>query len=126
MDSIQKFLDHAHTACKASPGTGLGVFKLGAVLVKDNKRIISAGFNQLKTHPKLAEFSDWPYIHAETACIFKRGLKNCKGLDLYVVRLGKKGDRKLAKPCSICMHFIDEARINKVYYSINDRKYGIL
>ncbi len=125
---IKRFLDHAHTAAKAGPGVGMGSFRLGAVLVANHHKIVAAGFNQLKTHPRLAEVSDHPYIHAETHAMFRFGLENCRGLDLYVVRIGRRGERRMAKPCSTCMWFITEYKIKDVYYSINsdNDKYGVI
>ena len=108
-------------ACKcvamASEGTGVRqCFRVGAILFH-RKRILQAKHNSYKTHPALAKFYKYPHMHAEAACILAHGLDNCKGLDLLVVRVGKKNNMTMAKPCDPCSELIKYVGINKVFYS---------
>lgn len=109
-------------ACKAVTMTGEGVgkrnsYRVGAILF-DKKRIITAKTNSLKTHPALAKFTKWPYLHAETSCLLSHGLGNCSEASLLVVRL-HRDDRTLscARPCDTCASLLDLAGVRKVYYS---------
>ena len=120
---------HAKVAALASPGVGLGKFRHGAILVQRGKtKILSAAYNQLKTHPKLAKKTNWPYLHAETSAMIKYGLDRCNNerIDLVVVRLGKIGDLRLSKPCKVCEEFMNMYSIGVVRYSINETFYGVL
>lgn len=106
----------AYTAALCSPGVGNASFRHGAVLA-DKKVVVAAGFNSYKTHPNLSEHTDFPHLHAEQSAMFRRGLENCTGLDLYVIRVRRDGSIGYSKPCDVCCHFINEAGISNVYYS---------
>lgn len=95
--------------------------KLGAVLFKNNK-ILSVGFNQLKTHPK----STHPYktIHAEMQAIFSCPVRSLNGASLYVCRVSSSGIA-MAKPCEHCEQLIRSTGIKQVYYTINNLSYGV-
>ncbi len=40
-----------------------------------------------------------------------------KGAAIYVLRLGKDGKERLAKPCPSCMAYLERLGIKEVYYS---------
>jgi deoxycytidylate deaminase len=88
--------------------------KIGCVLVYKNK-IVSVGFNQLKTHPE----STHPYksIHAEFDAIYKSNSLALSDCDLYVYREDKKGKPAIAKPCKYCDLLIKQVGIKNVYYT---------
>ena len=85
-----KFFIAAKAVSMNGSGVGAGrkAYRLGSVLVNKNS-IISVGNNSYKTHPLLKHRTEWPFLHAEQHAIIKRGLDNCEGLDLYVVRILK-------------------------------------
>ena len=101
-------------------GTGVGggrkSYRLGAVLVNKKNYIISVGNNSYKTHPLLKYRTKWPFLHAEQHAIIKRGLDNCEGLDLYVVRILKNLNYAISYPCTVCKVLIKEVGIRNVYY----------
>ena len=102
----------------AMDGNGVGprnTFRLGAVLVEKNS-ILSVGNNSYKTHPLLKKRTEWPYLHAEQHAIIRRGIDNCDGHDLYVVRILKNLDYAISYPCDICKELIKEVGIRNVYY----------
>lgn len=117
----RRFLDAAYTAALASPGTrgNRSSFRLGAIIVA-KKRILAAKYNSLKTHPKLARFYQYAYLHAESCAILSLGLANCSGTNMYVVRIKRDNSRALAKPCDECMKLIRYVGIKKVIYSIEE------
>ena len=96
-------------------GAGRKAFRLGSVLVNKNS-IVSVGNNSYKTHPLLKDRTEWPFLHAEQHAIIRRGLDNCEGLDLYVVRILKNFNYAISYPCDVCKQLIKEVGIRNVYY----------
>jgi deoxycytidylate deaminase len=95
--------------------------KIGAIIYT-NKGIISKGHNDANTwrhnlHPK---YKRWPTsIHAEVAAILS-AKKDLKGCFIIVIRVNKMGELRMAKPCNLCMNYIDYVGIKKVSYSTNN------
>lgn len=113
----KKFFEAAKSAAMASEGTGRrNSFRHGAVLVKKNK-VVASGYNSYKTHPLPGKYSEFPYLHAESKAIIRKGLDNCEDLVMYVVRIDKKGNYLMSKPCEVCQKIIAEALISTVYYT---------
>lgn len=85
----------------------------GAVIVR-NGRILSYGWNKMKTHPK----SLHPYkaVHAEMDALFK-AKGNCEGATLYVARLTNTGVLMNSQPCPYCMATMIAAGIKRVFYT---------
>ena len=113
--------DKFFTAAKAVAMSGNGVgtkgskFRLGAVLVEKNS-IISVGHNSYKTHPIMANRTEWPFLHAEQHAIIRRGLDNCDNLNMYVVRVLKNNDMAVSYPCDVCRELISNIGIKNVFY----------
>jgi tRNA(Arg) A34 adenosine deaminase TadA len=108
-------------------------FRMAAAIVLRNK-IISFGYNRMKTHPLQAKYgsnSESIYLHAEISAI-KNALKvisvsELKKCDMYVFRQRKMNGRyehALAKPCSGCMRAIVEFGIKNVIYTKNEEHNG--
>ncbi len=102
-------------------------FRLGSVIFK-NSRIISFGHNngnRFRRNLK-PEYTRWNgSLHAEVACILnaKEPLYN---LNMLVIRLGSKGEFRIAKPCEHCFKYIKNIGIKKVIYSIDNSHFGII
>ena len=105
-----KFFQIAKAASKHSDHPA---HQLGAVIVKGNK-IISVGFNKNKTHTKSNHA--WKRLHAELCAIIK-AKQDLTGSSIYVYRETKNGNLGLSRPCPSCMEAIQEAGINKIYYT---------
>lgn len=93
-------------------------YKIGACLVK-GRRIISAGYNQTKSHPLLRKLKN-PYItglHAEMHASIGVEAEILVGCSIYVVRLRRDGHQGLARPCKECQNFLSQAGIRKAYYT---------
>jgi len=96
-------------------------YKIGAVIYKRNK-IISSGHNYpsrslRNLNPK---FRKWKTsVHAEVDAIFnaRTPLKN---MNIFVLRINKSFDFRLAKPCKYCELYLNHIGIRKIYYSINE------
>lgn len=100
--------------------------RVGAGILKGN-RVCTSKANALKTHPKLAEFSRFPFLHAESHAIISHGLERCNGLDLLVVRV-MRGTSGLgcAKPCPVCLALCQNVGIRNIYYSDWDGEIKVL
>lgn len=97
-------------------GTSRHKQRVGAVIAK-GPRIISAGINSYKTHPKST--SPYKTTHAEFSAIL-RANKELTGATLYVVRLLATGELGMAKPCPDCQRFIEKMNLKKIIYSTED------
>lgn len=98
--------------------------RMGAIIF-NKKSILSRGYNKSfrfahNLHPKYTRYPN--SIHAEVDAILK-ARKSLKGAEILVVRLGKRGELRLALPCVYCMSYLQDIGIKRVYYS--DRLSGI-
>lgn len=91
--------------------------KVGACVIRKN-RVVSTGFNQVKTHTK----SPHPYnmLHAELAAIIGCSYEELDGATIYVYRQHRDGNPAMSKPCPICEAALRQAGIKKVFYSANN------
>ena len=120
--------DKFFIAAKAVAMNSLGVgprntFRLGAVLVEKNS-ILSVGNNSYKTHPLMSYRTKWPFLHAEQHAIIRKGIDNCEGYDLYVVRILKNLDYAISYPCDVCRQLISDVGIRNIFYINEDGKYS--
>lgn len=97
-------------------------FRMAAAIVKKNK-IISIGWNRMKSHPFQAKFSkneDAIFLHAEVHAIKNAmrhyTLNDLKGSTMVILRKTAKG-YGLAKPCEGCMRALAEFEFASVVYS---------
>jgi len=116
--------DHAWWATAVSvalnsPGVGgrnKNTYRLGSVLT-NKRRLYTARHNSYKTHPLLIKFTDYPYLHAESAAIFAQGIKKCENLSLYTVRLMRNGHIAPAHPCEACRAIMKLAGLESAFVS---------
>ena len=92
--------------------------KLGAVLVVNGKPV-SAGHNQIKTHPE----AKWTGLHAEIQAIKTYGKDSAKGSSIFVYRERKDHSVALAKPCSDCMNALKQFGVKWVFYTTDEYPY---
>jgi len=94
--------------------------KVGCVIF-NKKRILSKGHNTSqkslrKLHPK---FQRYPFsVHAEVDSIIK-ARKDLKGSSILVIRINKKNQFRLSKPCLKCLQYIRYVGIKNIFYSIS-------
>lgn len=103
---IQEALDEAKKALTKNE------VPVGAVIVKNNK-IISQAHNLVIT------LND-PTAHAENLAIKlaakKLGTSRLDDCDIYIT----------LEPCAMCSAIISLARIKRIYYCLNDKKFGAI
>jgi deoxycytidylate deaminase len=99
---------------------------LGAVLVRGGS-VVSVAHNVRRNSPHLLNGAPGTSLHAEKAVIQKVFYQadRAEGTTLYVVRVNKAGQRRLARPCHRCYRAIVEAGIKTVVYSLDDFGYGM-
>ena len=85
---------------------------VGAVIVENNQ-IISSAFNQ--NRQKCDPTAHAEIIALKKACEIKKSskLENC---DIYIT----------LEPCAMCLIALSYARIRRIYYGVNDEKFGAI
>ena len=126
---IKRYFKIAKKVSKLSDFKNHRKIQIGAILVY-KKRIVSSGFNSLKTNPtqdKLNIYRDfypkpYPYIHAEVNCILHCKEKiDWEKAKLFIYREnGKSNLPVLAAPCNGCKHLIIQKGIKNIYYTTNN------
>lgn len=88
--------------------------KMAALVTKGNK-ILSTGFNKMKTHP----LSPHPFksCHAEFMAIKLLDEKALKGSTIFIYRQNKLGILANSRPCPSCMQLIIDSGIKKIVYT---------
>ena len=99
-----------------------GKHRVAACCYDRKGRVLSYGTNSYtKTHPKQLRFATEAgnackqFLHAEIAALVR-----CREVPykIKVIRVGKNGELKLAKPCPICSLAILEAGVTLVEFSV--------
>lgn len=88
----------------------------GAIIFRGNS-VIAARPNTRKTNPKLCNYTEYPYVHAEQNAILAAGPGSTVGSSMLVVRIGADGNLRNSKPCPVCQQFIKDAGIKRVFFS---------
>lgn len=98
-------------------------WRVGCVLLKKGRVVVSTTNVEGKTHPKQSELAGrvgQPYrqsLHAELRALLKARVK----VDTLVVgRVNSRNELCLSRPCPVCQLALLEAGIKSVYYSTND------
>lgn len=114
---MQRYIDIAKRQAEQSI---YGIYKHGSVLVKGG-RIINVAYNKNNTTSFGKKFREnilgRATKHAEINVIYNIDKNTTTGATVYVVRVGKSGDFRLSKPCSMCEEVLKFCGIKKVVYS---------
>jgi tRNA(Arg) A34 adenosine deaminase TadA len=112
---------------KIAEMSDFGEYRHGAVLVKGGSVInTSANKNSYAPYGNRFRKRDRGHAthHAELGCILGLDRSVTKGATIYVVRIGKRGDLKLSKPCDMCREVLRHVGVKKVVYTISDKLVG--
>ena len=104
-------------------------YRHGAVLVKGSTvRNVSANKNKFKGWGARFRHKDCGHAthHAELGCILGVDRKQTTSATVYVVRVGKNGDFKMSKPCTMCQSVLKYVGIKKVYYTTSNDQYEVM
>ncbi len=97
-------------------------YKIAAIITNKRNKVLSIGWNSYsKSHPKQLRWakknhnSHRIFLHAEISAIIR--CKDGIPYHIYVARVNRKGEARLAKPCKICKMAIMDVGIKKVVYT---------
>jgi len=102
-------------------------YRHGAVLARGKKVInVSANKNSYKSWAQRYRHRDCGSAthHAELGCILGVDRSLTQGATVYVARIGKKGDRRLSKPCPMCESAMRHVGIKEVIYTVDNEEVG--
>jgi len=119
----QRYMDLAKRMAQQS---AFPDYRHGAVLVKGSVRNVSAnkdnycsfGTRFQKKH------SGRTTLHAELGAILGVDRDITEGATIYVARIGKDGDYKISKPCSMCHEALKHVGVKRVVYTIDNEIAG--
>jgi hypothetical protein len=94
-------------------------YKHFSYIIQDNK-VISFGLN--RAGPPPIGYLKYQKIHSEYIAWRKaKGLLNKnKTFDIINIRLNKKNDFRLSKPCICCNNFLKSVGCKNIYYSVEE------
>jgi len=101
-------------------------YRHGAVLVKGSIRNVSFNKNNYCAFGSRfqREHEGRTTLHAELGAILGMDRSITEGATIYVARVGKEGEYKLSKPCSMCHEALTHVGVKRVVYTINNKKAG--
>ena len=88
-------------------------YKFGCILVKKN-RIISTGYNQLKTDPKSPH--EYKMLHAEIHCLLRAPKNRIMGSPLFIYMEKPNGKPGMSKPCPCCLEMLKNKGVKDITY----------
>jgi tRNA(Arg) A34 adenosine deaminase TadA len=106
------YLDLATRIAKANASRDKH-FSFGCVSIREDGAIIVA--SNIRTRDPIVS------AHAESRAIRKSGY----GATLYVVRIDRRGQWGLARPCVECQSLIRNHNVRRVYYSVSPETYAV-
>lgn len=93
-------------------------WRVGCVIYRGSK-ILAIGTNSsLKTSPK--SWHNFKSRHAEFNALIKVNRLLWKGSSIFVYRIGRDGNKHMAKPCYACERMLAWAEIRRVEWSTDD------
>lgn len=96
-------------------------WQLGAVLTRGSTFLSSAP-NKHRNPPWVNHLH--ATRHAEREAL-RKSLNGTRGTTIYVARVDRNGNAKMARPCSHCMHALYLAGVREVVYTTDDGSYKI-
>jgi cytidine deaminase len=97
-------------------------FWLGCIGIRDDGVMVSSKNGSVAFTDTVKNYQLIPSSHAEGRVLRKLG----KNGTLYVARVSKKDNSlAMARPCGLCQIRIKSFGVKKVYYTINNKQYGV-
>lgn len=105
---------------------------LHTTFILDKSRIISIGVNNYnKIHPYHKFGKYYPYkdsggnnkyytpgLHSEVSALIKLGEENCSRYTFVNVRIDKRGNLAIAKPCKNCCRVLNQVGFKRIVWSV--------
>jgi len=95
-------------------------YVISATLDKRGRIVAIGRNNPIHTHPVMQEYAvrakspEKSYLHAEISALIK---SRRKITSIIVIRINKRGNLAMARPCPVCMLAIKEAKLKYIEYS---------
>ncbi len=90
-------------------------FRHGAVIYNKNK-IIATGYNiPKKSHPKGSGRNSTTHAEVMAITLALKTTKDFSKLEILIIRLNKKNQFLLSKPCNDCMNLIQRLGMNPIW-----------
>ncbi len=89
-------------------------YRFGAVGIRTDGTMVFSR-NIPTRHPE-------PKAHAESRVVRKLN----RGSIVYVVRIDRKNNLTMARPCKHCQRIMKSKGIKRCYYSISNKEFGVL
>lgn len=98
-------------------------FRHGAVLVKGGSviNVASNSKNFSSFGNRFREECGHATHHAELGAILGVDSSTTNGSVIYVVRINKKGELRMSKPCKMCHQVLKFVGVKKVIYSLDNK-----
>jgi deoxycytidylate deaminase len=95
----------------------------GALLIRGGS-VLNGSNNQLKPMLWANKFREYgcghAARHAELGAILNVHRSKTKNATVYVVRINKRGDFRLSKPCNMCQKLLRHVGVKRVVYTIDN------
>jgi len=101
-------------AAQAGKRTDQRAFRLAALGVRGDGAVVCS------TNLPAIEYT--PACHAE----YRLAAKLSPNSTVFVVRIGRGGEYRMARPCRSCLLRLVRAGATRIYYSIADREHGVI
>lgn len=112
----------AGVALPTNSSSDIRGFWLGCVGIRKDGTIVSSRNGAVEFCDTVENHQLLPNSHAEGRLLRKLGSHG----EIYVARVSKQDQSlKMAKPCGMCRVRITAAKVSKVYYSIDEKSYGL-
>lgn len=102
-------------------------YKHFTFILSKNNKIVSIGINNIKkTHPLAKKYNHRFYsTHSEISALakFPYPLKTLPLYNIINIRLNKKGELRLAKPCNHCQALLQAFGVKQIYYSTSNNTF---
>jgi len=120
---------HLDLAKRIAYNSSFEDYRHGAVLARGKSVVnVSTNKNGYKSWGQRFRHRDEGHAthHAELGCILGVDRSLTQGATVYVARIGKMGDLRYSKPCSMCEAAMKHVGIREVIYTINEEEVGRL
>ena len=97
----------------------------GAVLAKSGKELRS-GCNQNRPVRFLNKYHRYASLHAEVRVLLNITKETTNGADIYVARISGDNNMAMSRPCPMCLHMASEMGIRRIFYTIDNRNFGMI
>lgn len=100
-------------------------WKLGCIVARGS-RVVAAAANIQKNDPFILAGGPGTSVHAEANALKRLVYQadKAEGTTLYVARVSRKGETRLARPCLGCYYRIVGAGVKSICYTLNGQGYG--